>query len=34
MELPNMLASIGIAITISAGLYIVMRERSLSRFVP
>ena len=34
MELPNTLASTGIAITISAGLYIVMRERSLSRFVP
>jgi len=34
MELPNTFASIGITITISAGLYIVMRERSLSRIVP
>ncbi len=34
MELPNMLASIGIAITISAGLYIVARERMLSQIVP
>lgn len=30
-ELPNTLASVGIAITISAGLYVVMRERSVSR---
>lgn len=30
-ELPNGLASLGIAITISAGLYIVMRERAMSR---
>jgi hypothetical protein len=33
MELPNGLASLGIAITISAGLYIVMRERAMSRAV-
>lgn len=32
-ELPNTLASIGIAITISAGLYIVIRERAMSRAV-
>ena len=33
-ELPNTLASLGIAITISAGLYIVMRERAMSRIAP
>lgn len=33
-ELPNTLASIGIAITISAGLYIVIRERAMSRIAP
>ena len=33
-ELPNTLASIGIAITIAAGLYIVIRERAMSRIVP
>lgn len=30
-DLPNGLASLGIAVTVSAGLYIIMRERSLSR---
>ena len=33
-ELPNTLASVGIAITISAGLYIVIRERAMSRIAP
>jgi drug/metabolite transporter (DMT)-like permease len=33
-ELPNTLASVGIAITISAGLYIVMRERAMTRVAP
>ncbi|MEN8893549.1 DMT family transporter [Planktotalea arctica] len=33
-ELPNTLASVGIAITIGAGLYIVMRERAMSRVAP
>lgn len=33
-ELPNTLASLGIAITISAGLYIVMRERAMSKAEP
>lgn len=33
-ELPNRLASVGIAITIAAGFYIVMRERSMSRVAP
>ncbi len=33
-ELPNTLASFGIAITISAGLYIIMRERAISRVAP
>jgi len=30
-DLPNSIASIGIIITISAGLYIVMRERAVAR---
>jgi len=30
-DLPNTMASVGIAITIGAGIYVVMRERSLSR---
>ena len=33
-ELPNALASVGILITIAAGLYIVLRERNLSRSDP
>lgn len=33
-ELPNSLASLGIAITIGAGLYIVIRERATSRVAP
>ncbi|WP_085307105.1 DMT family transporter [Planktotalea arctica] len=33
-ELPDTLASVGIAITIGAGLYIVMRERAMSRVAP
>ncbi|MEM9579190.1 MAG: DMT family transporter [Pseudomonadota bacterium] len=33
-DLPNPLASLGILITISAGLYIVMRERATSRAAP
>lgn len=33
-ELPNSLASLGILITISSGLYIVMRERATSRVAP
>lgn len=33
-DLPNSMASVGIFITIAAGLYIVMRERSLSRKLP
>jgi drug/metabolite transporter (DMT)-like permease len=33
-DLPNALASVGILITIAAGLYIVVRERNLSRSTP
>ncbi|TCS60756.1 threonine/homoserine efflux transporter RhtA [Primorskyibacter sedentarius] len=33
-ELPNALASVGILITIAAGLYIVLRERAISRSAP
>jgi hypothetical protein len=29
-DLPNTLASIGIAITIGAGLYIILRERAIA----
>ena len=33
-DLPNGLAAVGICITIAAGLYIVFRERSMSRIAP
>ena len=33
-DLPNGLAALGIIITIAAGLYIILRERSLSRQAP
>jgi drug/metabolite transporter (DMT)-like permease len=31
MDLPNGLAAVGIAITIGAGVYIILRERATSR---
>lgn len=33
-ELPNGLAALGICITIAAGLYIILRERTISRLIP
>lgn len=33
-ELPNGLAALGICITIAAGLYIILRERAISRLIP
>lgn len=33
-DLPNGLAAVGISITVAAGLYIVLRERTMSRIVP
>lgn len=33
-DLPNGLAAVGIAVTVAAGLYVILRERTISRVAP